>query len=221
MKKKILVMAAAAMMAFGIAACGQAASSDATAAKKPATTEAITETILENTKDTADSDWYMQVLSDPTFLQKYSYYKFVDLNGDGVPLLFLSTTEKSFIGGEDYACLVAFVDGKPQVLKEIGGGGGESFYCDTENHLLTYFSRLSGEGHLEVYQLTDGKPNKIESLDNYGPMHDPESNGENKEIVRRINGKDVSEEEYTAAWDKYASEKNIITYDDKIAIPGK
>ena len=220
MKKRFLVIAAAAMMAFGLASCGQTSDSDAkTAEKAPATTEAILEAIPENTADAAVSDWYMEALTDPALVQKYSYYKFVDLNGDGVPFLFLSTTEKSFIGGEDYACMIALIEGRPQVLKEIGGAGGESFYCDTQNHTLTYFSRLSGEGHLEVYQLPDGRLNKIESLDNYGPMHDPESNGENKEIVHRINGKDVSEEEYNAAWEKYASEKDIITYDDKIELP--
>lgn len=218
MKKRLLMVAATAMLALGLAACGQAGVSGAGASNKAASTEVIMETIQESTENAADSDWYMQALNDPALLKDYSYYKFVDLNGDGVPILFLSTTKDSFIGDENNACLIAYANGQPKVLKKIGNAGGESFYCDTESHLLTYFWRLSGEGHLEVYQVKGGELTTVETLDNYGPLHDPEANGENKEISRRINGKDVSEEEYTAAWDKYASEQNIITY-DKIALP--
>ena len=163
MKKRLFVMTAAALMALGLTACGQASGGETKTTKAPATTEAITEAAPESTEDAAGSDWYMQALKDPSLLQQYSYYKFVDLNGDGVPILFLSSTKDSFIGDENTACLIAYANGEPKVLKKIGNAGGESFYCDTESHLLTYYWRLSGEGHLEVYQVKGGELTTVET----------------------------------------------------------
>ena len=61
----------------------------------------------------------------------------MDVNGDGVPVLFLSTTEEAFISGQDQACMVVFRDGKAEVVKEIGNAGGNKIYCDTGEHTVT------------------------------------------------------------------------------------
>ena len=223
MKKRFLVMAAAAVLALGLTACGSSSGSNATTAKDAAATEISSEAkaapatsseAAPELSEAAGSDWYMQVLTDQTYKKDYPYYRFVDLNGDGVPLLFLSTTQKSFIGDGDKACLIAYVDGQPKVIKEIGGAGGESFYCDPQNHTLSFFSRLSGEGHLEVYTLKDGELVQVTSLDRYGPMHDPKT-GDNKDTVYLQDGKDIKEDVFEEAWNKYADEKFIITYDEK------
>ena len=40
----------------------------------------------------ADSDWYMDILADESVLAEYPYHAFVDINGNGVPVLLISTT---------------------------------------------------------------------------------------------------------------------------------
>ena len=125
-------------------------------------------------------------------------------------VLFLSTTEKAFIGDGDMACMVVCKDGKAEVVKEIGNAGGEKFYCDTEEHTVTWFSRLSGEGHIEVYNVKDGTLEKITSADHYAAHHYPEK--DNADTIYLLDGEEVSEADFNEVWDKYASDANEVTY---------
>ena len=60
----------------------------------------------------------------------------------------------------------------------------------------------------------DGELGQVTSLDRYGPMHDPKT-GDNKDTVYLQDGKDIKEDVFEEAWNKYADEKFIITYDEK------
>ena len=231
--KKYSVMTAlfmaAALTAGALTACGggkpaettAAAAAETTTAETTAaeTTSAAAETVAPPAETTeaetsaaagADSDWYMKVLSDADLMKEYPYHSFVDVNGDGVPVLFLSTVEKSFIGAEDKACMIIYDAGSPKTVKEIGGAGGEKFICNTAEHTVTWYHRLSGESHIEVYSLKDGEPELITAADSYGPHHYPEK--DNAEELYLRDGKEISKEELDALWDKYANEADEVTY---------
>lgn len=200
--KKYSVMTAlfmaAALTAGALTACGGG---------KPAETTAAA---ASSAAAGADSDWYMKVLSDADLMKEYPYHSFVDVNGDGVPVLFLSTVEKSFIGAEDKACMIVYDAGSPKTVKEIGGAGGEKFICNTAEHTVTWYHRLSGESHIEVYSLKGGEPELITAADSYGPHHYPEK--DNAEELYLRDGKEISKEELDALWDKYANEADEVTY---------
>ena len=231
--KKYSVMTAlfmaAALTAGALTACGggkpaettAAAAAETTTAEITAaeTTSAAAETVAPPAETTeaetsaaagADSDWYMKVLSDADLMKEYPYHSFVDVNGDGVPVLFLSTVEKSFIGGEDKACMIVYDAGSPKTVKEIGGAGGEKFICNTSEHTVTWFHRLSGEGHIEVFSLKDGELVPVTTVDSYGPHHYPEK--DNAEQLFLQDGREISEEEHDALWAKYANEADEVTY---------
>lgn len=165
----------------------------------------------------AGSDWYMAVLTDAEITEQFPYRAFADVNGDGgssapsVPVLFISTTEESFIGDEDHARLYACVDGEAKQLKEIGGNAGEQFYVNAEEHTITYFYRLSGEGHIEVYNLKDGELVLLTKADSYGPFHAPD--GENAEQVYFQDDEPIDEAAHEALMDKYANEKDMIAFE--------
>ena len=158
----------------------------------------------------AGSDWYMAVLTDAEITEQFPYRAFADVNGDSVPALFISTTEESFIGDEDHARLYACVDGEAKQLMEIGGNAGEMFYVNADEHTLTYFYRLSGEGHIEVYNLKDGALELLTKADSYGPFHAPD--GENAEQVYMQDDEPIDEAAHEALMDKYANEKDLIAY---------
>ena len=205
MNRKLTVLAAGLIAACAVfAGC---AGKSAEKAPEAAETTAAQESVAE--KD-AGSDWYTEYLSDASVKEKYPYSSFADVNGDGVPVLFLSTTEKAFIGDGDMACMVVCRDGKAEVVKEIGNAGGEKFYCDTEEHTVTWFSRLSGEGHIEVYNVKDGTLEKITSADHYAAHHYPEK--DNADTIYLLDGEEVSEADFNEVWDKYASDANEVTY---------
>ena len=214
---KLTVMITIVMTAAvtGLSACGSKAPAETTAAQAPAQTTAAESSAASAAAETtsakgADSDWYMKALNDASLREQYPYHAFVDVNGDGVPVLFLSSTEKAFIGGEDKACMMVYDNNQPKTVKEIGGAGGEKFYCSTEGHTITWYSRLSGEGHIEVYELKDGALNKITDAATYSPHHHPEK--DNAEQLYLQDGKEITEEESNALWEKYAADADEISY---------
>lgn len=159
----------------------------------------------------AGGDWYKETLSDPAAVGEYKYYRTLDVNQDGVPELFLSTTDQAFITDEDKACLMVYEDGAPKTVKEIGGVAGEIFYFNEQEKALTYFSRLSGESHMEICELKDGALNVTKQVDYYAPHHGMETDSD--EMTYRVDGADVSEEEYNEIWDTYAGETHEVTYE--------
>ena len=159
----------------------------------------------------ADSDWYMAVLADEGILAEYPYHAFVDVNGDGVPALLISTTQDSFITGEDAGRVYVYADGEAKQAMEFGLGGGDIFYGSLDAHALTHFSRLSGEGHYEVYTLADGALTLTATADSYAPHHAPEA--DNAEQLYLMNGEAVTEAEFEAFTALYASEADAITYE--------
>lgn len=185
------------------------AEAEAAAAEAEATTQSAEAGSTAALAEGADSDWYMQVLTDPAMTSKYSYCRFIDVNKDGVPVLILSTTDKSFVGAEDKACLMVYSNGEPKIVKEVGGAGGEIFYYDDDHNTLTYFSRLSGESHLEICEVKDGELKVVKTLDYFAPHHgEPDSD----KPVYRIDGKDVTEKEYQDLFEDHAEEEDAVTY---------
>ncbi|MGX8705193.1 MAG: hypothetical protein ACSW8J_01315 [bacterium] len=190
------------MVAAALALCGMAM---ATEVPPP---EAATD---------ADSDWYMAVLTDAELMEQFPYRAFADVNGEGIPVLFIATKADAFIGDEDRARLYACVDGEAKQLMEIGGVAGEMFYVNAEEHTLTYFYRYSGEGHIEVYNLKDGERKfrprlvLVTKVDRYGPFHAPD--GDNTEQVYFQDDEPIDEAAYEALMDKYANEKDLIAFE--------
>ena len=169
------------------------------------------EDIEEPMAEGADSDWYMNVLADPDLSRQFPYHAFVDVNGDGVPVLIVSTTGEAFIGAEDQARVYVYAGGEPKQVMELGQAGGEKLYCNPDSHTLTHYSRLSGEGHLEVYSVKDGALELVTTVDKYAPNHGP--NGDNAEAIYLQDGKAISEAEFEALYGQYAGDDEEITYE--------
>ncbi|MGX8688397.1 MAG: hypothetical protein ACSW8K_11435 [bacterium] len=206
MNRKLTVLAAGLIAACALfTGCAGKSSEKAPAAEE---TAAAQETAAA---EDAGNDWYVEYLSDDSVKEQYPFCKYVDVNGDGVPVLFLSTTEEAFIGDDNKACMVVCRDGKAEVVKEIGTPGGEKFYCDPEEHTVTCFSRLSGERHLEVFSVKDGNLETVTTVDYYGAHHYPEE--DNAEIICLQDGEEISEEDFNAVWDRYAADANEVTYE--------
>lgn len=211
MRKKMMRQRSKAIMALIMTAAMAMGGLTGCGGKTPAAPETTAAAAAETTlAPGADSDWYMKALDDAAMKEQYPYHCFVDVNGNGVPVLFLSSTEKSFIGAEDKACMIVYDAGSPKTVKEIGKAGGEKFFCDTDAHTVTWYHRLSGESHIEVYQLKDGSLETITTADSYSPHHYPGK--DNQEQLFFQDGKEVSEEENKALWEKYANEKDEISY---------
>lgn len=204
MKKRLALLMAGTLIVGSLAACGGNTTSTP---KDNNTAEATTESL-------AGSDWYQGVLTDQATKDQYAFHQFKDINGDDVPELFLSTTEEDFIGDEDKACLVAYVDGEAKTLMEIGGNAGEKFFVNEDQHTLTHFSRMAGEGHLEVFTLDGGVLTPGGTADSYGPQHDPNESNEEQNFY--LDGEKVSEEDYNAFYTQNADDSMVITY---VAIP--
>jgi len=158
----------------------------------------------------ADSDWYMDVLADKAVTAEYPYHAFVDINGDGVPVLLVSTTREAFITAEDKAVVYLYDNGTAKPVLEAGGAGGDIFYANPEAHTLTHFSRLSGEGHFEVYRAANGALEPITKLDTYQPFHGPD--GDNAEAICLQDGQAITEEAADELINLYATD-NAITYE--------
>jgi hypothetical protein len=169
------------------------------------------EDIDEPMAEGADSDWYMNVLADPQLSGQFPYHAFADVNGNGVPVLIVSTTESAFIGAEDQARVYVYAGGEPKQVMELGQAGGEKLYCNPDSHTLTHYSRLSGEGHLEVYSVKDGALELVTTVDNYAPNHGP--NGDNAEAIYLQDGKAITEAEFEALYGQYAGDDEEITYE--------
>ena len=197
MRRKLIVLMAAMAVVCGLAGCG---------GKTPEASQAETAVTAKG----ADGDWYMEALTDAALKEKYPFHCFADVNGDGVPVLFMSSTEDSFIGDGNWACMIIEDNGSPKIVKEIGGKGGERFYCNPAEHTVTWFSRMSGEGHFEVYRVTDGSLEIITTSDYYSPHHYPQK--DSAETLCFQDGKEISEKEADALWKKYTSESDQVTY---------
>ena len=204
MKKAYFIMGVTLLAGLALAGCSAAANKAAEGSTQPSAAVEATD------QDLAD-DWYMGVLEDQAIKDQYSHYKLVDINLDGKPELFLSTTAESFIGGEDKACLMANINGKTETLQEIGGAGGEYWVPNKSDATLTYFSRLSGEGHITLYNLTDTGLSEISTADYYAAHHYSEK--DNKEALYFIDKKEVSEEEYDSYFEQYGNQAGAITYE--------
>ena len=96
------------------------------------------------------------------------------------------------------------------LLKEIGEAGGDRFYWNPEEHTITWFHRLSGESHIEVYALKDGELETITTADSYGPHHYPEK--DNPDPLFFQDGEEISAGEIEALMDAYANDADEISY---------
>lgn len=147
--------------------------------------------------ETSQETWYEDILKDNDIKEKYPYCRILDINLDGVDELFLSTTEKSFIGNDQKACIMAYENGEIRTLQEIGGSGGEYWLANKIDATLSCVSRLSGEKHLALYKYDEGSFTEISSSDIYEPHHfDPD----NQKTVYLIEKKKVSKEECESYW---------------------
>lgn len=158
----------------------------------------------------ADSDWYMNVLADENIIAEYPYHAFIDLNGNGVPVLIISTTENDFITDEDKAIAYVYAKGEAKAVLEVGGGGGDRFYANLDERTLTHWSRLSGEAHIEVYHVENDVLMPVTKVDYYAPHHNPEQDSD--KALWFQDGKAISEADGQAVFDLYALD-NVITYE--------
>lgn len=179
-------------------------------ALKEATTDNSANETIESTEDEYEADWYQGVLTDKTITDKYPYYSLRDINLDGKAELFLSTTDKAFIGAEDKACLIAEIDGKPVALQEIGGNGGEYWLVNQSDATLSYYSRLSGEEHIILYKLTDAGLSEIGSADYYAAHHHPEK--DNDTDLYFLDNKETTKKEYESYFEQYGNKAGALTY---------
>ena len=169
-------------------------------------TAALAETAAEG----ADGDWTMEILADEGVVAEYPYHARIDLNGDGAPVLIISTTAEDFITDEDSAVVYLCADGEPKAVLEVGGGGGDRFFADLDAHILTHYSRLSGEAHIEVYRVENGALKLVTRADYYAPHHDPEQDSE--ESLWFQDGEAIPEAEGQALFDLYAGD-DAISYE--------
>ena len=158
----------------------------------------------------ADSDWYMVILADPELSAQFPYHSFLDVNGDGVPVLIVSTTEESFIGDEDRANVYVYSAGEPKKVMEAGGNAGEKFFCNADEHTLTYYWRLSGEEHIEVYSAKDGELTLITKLDRYAQNHGPKG-GDDETWFQ--DEQEIDAEAGETLFTRYADEGDVVTYE--------
>ena len=194
LKKWIAVLLAAllALSAFACAETAEEASEDADMAEG------------------ADSDWYMAVLTDPEITGDYPYHSFVDVNGDGVPVLIVSSTESAFLGEEDHGLMYVYKDGEPELALTFGGTSGEKIYCNADTHTLTHYARMAGEEHIQVYEAKDGALTLITQVDRYEPNHGPAENAE--AVTCFQDDQEISPEDGEALFALYADEGNVITF---------
>ena len=195
-----------AMSIFVLAACGGNSDDAASSASQESSASSATSSSSEGGNEPAN--WYQAVLDDENTAKDFPYHKLVDIDQDGTDELFLSSTEKDFIGAEDKAKIVGLVDGNPTDLKEIGGVAGESFSYLAADKALYYFSRLSGEEHYVVLNLENGKLVEKQKFDTYAQNHDPNT-GDNKDATYYIDDNEVTEDEYMALYEKYESAEKI------------
>ena len=156
----------------------------------------------------ANSDWYMAVLADEALISEYPYHAFVDVNGNGVPVLIVSTTEDSFITDEDHAIVYLYDHGAPKQVMEAGGQGGEIFYANLDEHTLTHFSRLSGEGHYEVFSVADSALELLTKIDYYAANHGPIASDK---TLYYQDGEEITENAANELINLYAGD-NAVTY---------
>ena len=171
---------------------------------------AMAETAEPETAEGADSDWYMKVLDDGEITGQFPYCCFADVNGDGVPVLIVTTTADDFIGAEDYGRVYVYDAGGPKLAMEVGGAGGDRFYCNDETHTLTHYYRFSGEGHIEVFELGNGALKPVTQVDSYGPFHAPTE--DNADSVYFQDGQEIDEAACEALFDRYAADDDVLTY---------
>lgn len=203
-RKFILATLAIAVIAmFALVGCGgddKDAASSAPASSSSAQEEAK-----------APADWYKAVIDDEAVKKDYPFYRLLDINGDGVDELFVSSTENSFIGAEDQAALYAYVNGEPKEIKKIGGAGGEVFAFNQAEKLFFYYSRLSGEEHVVQYTFENGELKEVQTADEYDQNHDPNEEG-NTEDTYYLGGKKVAETEFEPFWNLYDDASEKLTY---------
>lgn len=207
MIKKMIAGFLAITMIMAAAGCAGSRAPSATTQKA-----AEQETQAEAGQSQASAeDWYKEVLADEATKKQYSYYKLLDINQDGTEELFLSTTEKYFIGAEDKACLMADENGEVKTLQEIGGAGGEYWIYNQSDATLSYYSRFSGESHIVLYRLEDGALTEISTADYYSPHHYTEE--DNEEEIYLLDGKKADKKEAESYWEQYGNEAGAITYE--------
>lgn len=158
----------------------------------------------------ADSDWYMDILADESILAEYPYHAFVDINGNGVPVLIVSTTEDKFIGAEDKGIVYLYSEGAPKAVLEVGGGGGDILYCNLDEHALAHYSRLSGEEHIAVCHVNGDALEPVIVADCYAAHHAPDV--DNDEALYYLDGEAVDEAAYQEVADLYALD-NAVYYE--------
>ena len=158
----------------------------------------------------ADSDWYMDILADESVLAEYPYHAFVDINDNGVPVLIISTTEDSIIGPEDKGQVFLYSEGAPKQVLEVGGTGGDAFYCNFDEHTLTHYSRFSGEDHIVVYHVNGDALEPSIQADAYAQYH--AADGKNTDPVYLLDGEAVDEAAFREISDMYALD-NAVFYE--------
>ena len=97
--------------------------------------------------------------------KKYPYYRAIDINGDGVKELFLSTTMSSLYSYGDSIVILTYRNNKiiPLLYFSSAGGGHISY----KNKFLCHYHRLADNDWHDIYELKNGELKKIVSVNRF------------------------------------------------------
>lgn len=165
-------------------------------------TEAVKETVTEaDTEEAEEAAEEKKEVSVNSWIEEYQreidnypnrdgeMYELLDISGDGIPELFIS-------GGDYHGAGVTIFtvsDGNVVKLGEYGSFGTVMYDPDKKTVRQGY----SGNGHTtgSIFTVENGRVNILVEYD---------SNGFDDEISYKINGSEVSEEEYNSTLDEYS-----------------
>ncbi len=183
---------------------------------KPSEKRAYDKYLKKNTNTTINFDDYTKVK-----LKRFEHKTYIDLNEDGTKELILTfagegqsaddfIVENGFIGEENPAIVLTYHNKEVKILgKYVPYGGGCLKYVEDE-HCFTVFDRLAGEGHIKVYQISNGEFKEKLSMDHYQPYHyDLDSEKE----FYFMNGKEINKSDFYKNWNHYYKDARLIKMD--------
>ena len=155
-------------------------------------------------------DWTKAALEQ--YKGQYSYYKTLDINGDGTQELLLSTESGDFFTGDAKVMLLAQVDGEIKEVQDLSYAGGTQVYFNEDEHRLTWMTRLSGERQEYVYEYANGELKEEFKIEYYAQNHNP--NVDTNQDTYYINGDETNEAEFNKIVNKYAAEGTALTLEE-------
>lgn len=183
---------------------------ETTEAKQEEVTEETTEEKKEEEDNSAESSENSWIEAYQNEVQKFAseneaMYELMDITGDDIPELFISRGEFHAAG----VTIFTIVNGEAVNLGEFGSFG-EVMYDASKKTVRQGFS---GQGHTtgSIFRIEDGKENVLVEYDSVD-LEDEKS--------FKIDGAEVTEEEYNSALEQYGADTRLgrkFTIDTKVS----